>query len=138
MEVIELYVLNLFLLKGVSLEQIGIRHNYNSTRSNLMIGKHTKLICQGFTGKQVRKTLLLAPWKYLLTKFSLLTVFSCSKGMLFEFKEQFLLKCHQTKTEIITQASRNRCRHSNEPIKSWLVFVLPLNGGESGTRVSFS
>ncbi|XP_015753281.1 PREDICTED: succinyl-CoA ligase subunit alpha, mitochondrial-like [Acropora digitifera] len=37
---------------GVSIEQTGIRHHYNNTRSNLMIGKNTKLICQGYTGKQ--------------------------------------------------------------------------------------
>ena len=40
---------------GVSIEQTGIRHHYNNTRSNLMIGKNTKLICQGYTGKQVGK-----------------------------------------------------------------------------------
>lgn len=44
--------------QGVSLEQIGIRHNYNDTRNNLLIGKHTKLICQGFTGKQVRSFII--------------------------------------------------------------------------------
>ncbi|XP_020607089.1 succinate--CoA ligase [ADP/GDP-forming] subunit alpha, mitochondrial-like [Orbicella faveolata] len=37
---------------GLSLEQVGIRHNYTGTRKNLLIDKNTKLICQGFTGKQ--------------------------------------------------------------------------------------
>ncbi|XP_071089594.1 succinate--CoA ligase [ADP/GDP-forming] subunit alpha, mitochondrial-like [Haliotis cracherodii] len=29
-----------------------VRHMYTDTRPNLLIGSHTKLICQGFTGKQ--------------------------------------------------------------------------------------
>ncbi|EDO35284.1 predicted protein [Nematostella vectensis] len=37
---------------GASIEQLGIRHCYNNTRKNLNINKDTKVICQGFTGKQ--------------------------------------------------------------------------------------
>ena len=38
------------LLRNVSVETAA----YNSTRGNLMIDSNTKVICQGFTGKQVR------------------------------------------------------------------------------------
>lgn len=54
----ELSAHDLIIPKGLSLEQVGIRHNYTGTRKNLLIDKNTKLICQGFTGKQVRWILL--------------------------------------------------------------------------------
>lgn len=41
-------------------------HGYDSTVANMKIDKHTKLICQGFTGKQVRP--IAATSALLLTK----------------------------------------------------------------------
>lgn len=35
-----------------NINRILSRSNYNGTRGALKIGSHTKLICQGFTGKQ--------------------------------------------------------------------------------------
>lgn len=37
----------------VGITKCGVRSCYTSTRKNLMIDKNTKVICQGFTGKQV-------------------------------------------------------------------------------------
>lgn len=34
------------------MSQIAFRTNYTATRPALKIGSHTKVICQGFTGKQ--------------------------------------------------------------------------------------
>lgn len=36
-----------------SVQQSGVRHCYTGSRKNLYIDKNTKVICQGFTGKQV-------------------------------------------------------------------------------------
>lgn len=41
-------VLSRFTVKALS----GVRTNYNTTRPNLRINSNTKVICQGFTGKQ--------------------------------------------------------------------------------------
>ncbi|KFM71011.1 Succinyl-CoA ligase [ADP/GDP-forming] subunit alpha, mitochondrial, partial [Stegodyphus mimosarum] len=40
------------LFKVPVLRQLSVRNCYSNTRSNLKIGKDTKVICQGFTGKQ--------------------------------------------------------------------------------------
>ncbi|CAC5409527.1 succinate--CoA ligase [ADP/GDP-forming] subunit alpha, mitochondrial-like [Mytilus californianus] len=38
--------------KVSAIGRVGIRHCYTNSRPNLLVNKHTKVICQGFTGKQ--------------------------------------------------------------------------------------
>lgn len=48
----EIIMLSYFLY--FSVQQNGIRHgSYTASRKHIYIDKNTKIICQGFTGKQV-------------------------------------------------------------------------------------
>jgi len=44
-----------------AVQQAGVRHCYTGNRKNLYIDKNTKVICQGFTGKQVCNPSLCTP-----------------------------------------------------------------------------